>query len=130
MRTLQIILAVVAAILVVIPLAIFVVVWAISGFGDAAHWAAVYLLLWCIVLGLVPLGITLGLTWKGLPFVHAKLESAMEMVISLADRVNRLADRAGRTAAAPNFWLYSRMAWLRTFVGALWREFVPGQSRG
>ncbi len=130
MRILRIVLAVVAAILVVIPLLIFLAVWAASGFTSAAHWAAVYLLLWCIVLGLVPLAITFALAWKGLPFVHSKLAQGLETVVSIADRTSQFADRAGRKAAAPNIWLYSRAAWLRAFLGALWREFVPGQSRG
>ncbi len=129
MRTLQLILAAAAAILAVIPLAIFLVVWAVSGFGTATHWAAVYLLLWSIVMGLVPLGIALGLAWKGLPFVLAKSAAVMETTISIGNRVDRLTARAGNAAVKPNIWLYSRVAWLRAFVAALWREFVPGRSR-
>jgi hypothetical protein len=117
-----------ALVLIVFPLGLFAVAWVLWGFSPAVAWATAWLLIWLIVITIVPGAVLAGLVFKGLPWVTGKVDDLLRAVGSLVDRSNMLAERAGRLAITPDLWLYTKAAWLRSFLGALWREYMPRRS--
>lgn len=128
MRVVQWILVIMALVLIVFPLGLFGVAWALWGFSPAVAWAMAWLLIWLIIITLVPGVIFAALVFKGMPWTTGKVDGMLRSIGSFADRSNVLAERAGRSAVAPDLWLYTKVAWLRGFLGALWRDYAPRRS--
>lgn len=106
MRAANTALAVVAVLLVVIPLAAFLVVLAGQGLTQAAAWAAIYLLVWLVVLSLIGLGTIGALVLYGLPFVQRKTGSLFAFAQRIAARLEDLGSGVGRKAVGPLLWAY------------------------
>ncbi len=121
MRMLIIVLAVMVGLLAVVPLAVLIVVWAAQGFMAAAAWAAIYLLLWSILLTLVPLAVLAVAVVKGAPFALGKMGSFFGRFRRLAERLDGLVARASGVAVRPDIWLYSKAAWLSGYLHGVQR---------
>ena len=120
MRTAQVILWVLLALLVVLPLAIFAGAVVVRGWdwNAGALVAGVYLGIALVVGLLIPLVICGGLVY-GLRLVRRKARVALSAVTTNVARVERPVERASQLAVAPDVWLYSRFAWLGGFVRGL-----------
>ena len=119
MRAFYGVLAVLAILLVVIPLGVFFGMLAVQGFTQAAVWASIYLLIWCVLLAVIGLAVLGALVVFGLPFVRRKARSLLYFVQSASNRVERLASGVGGVAVKPVVWGYGLVAWARGFVHGL-----------
>jgi hypothetical protein len=128
MRAVIIGVAAVVGLLAVVPLAVLVIVWVAQGFGSAAAWAAIYLLIWAIIFTAVPLAILVVVVFKGAPLALGKVGSLFGLLRRLAVRLDTTAVRASDTAVRPSVWLYAKAAWLSGVAQGLRRQWLPRRS--